>query len=147
MEILEHALDSIRLQKEAISNYSLVGIGVVLLCWGGVLKIQKDIEFRGFRKPFFLVFPLMCFGLSVFLGYIIDSLLTGFLIESAKGETAQQKPIDDLNIHFVDDYLMILQIVGSLQLALSFIGLFSLLGWFSWNTWSRLYNYSDTGAD
>ena len=138
IKFLELAINSIRIQSSTIVAISSGGLLSILVVFGSIFGIKKDLTLMGFRMPGFLVIPLSCFAIAIALGYLVDASLTGFLMESSQGYSAQKEIIFEPNLHFADEYKKVLEALALSQLLFSLLGLLLLSLWFSVNILKRM---------
>lgn len=128
------ALEAIRTQIDVVTTLSSGGVGAIILTWARVLGILDDANLSAFKRPVFLILPLVCLVLAIIIGYLAGALTTGYYLEVANGMNAlENSKITNAKAHFFVDYEAKFHWMMLTQLCTSIAGIVLMAGWFSLN--------------
>lgn len=126
-------INSIQVQNNIWMSLSGAAVALVLLTWFRVSGLIQDVNLN-FNWPYFLVLPLLLFVCAFIFSYWINTTLTSYFVEIAKGINvscdAADAAITDAKKHFLDEYFPVLKCQALGQLCCNALGVIALSGWF-----------------
>lgn len=124
--------DTLATQTRTVIDLSAAGIAVIIVTWLRTIGVLTDQPEMGrFKRPSVLVIPLIGFGSSVLCGYIIGQMTVGFYLEiGIRTDLSTGRTIVSAIDHFKTQYQSRLTMGSIIQLAMSTIGIVSIVAWF-----------------